>query len=110
MPEHIFIKKRQRRRGRHFLTTKVILRLMVASLLTLGGFIYFIGDPTTTLCENGCESQHSLMAWIAGFFMIFAGIIALAGLTGALFAFLRWTRGSGDSAFAHLMDEEKNGN
>lgn len=107
MAERLFMKKRQRSRGNGFLTNKVIVRLIVLSALMLGGFLYFIGDPTTPLCEGGCEGPHSLMAWILGFFMIFAAIIALAGVTGALFAAFRWARRDSGGSLSELMQQDQ---
>lgn len=108
MAEHIFIKKRQqdRRRSGTLLNTRNALRLILISILTLGGFLYFIGDPTTAICEQGCESQHSLGAWTLGFFMIFAAIIAAASGIGAVFGFLRWKRSRTGQSFSALVDED----
>lgn len=108
MAENIFIKKRQRQRLKDgFVTFKLILRLIVASVLLLLGFLYFVGDPTTTLCENGCESEFSLGIWVLGFALIFGGIILLGGLVGGLVAFLRWTRGGSGGAMTSLIDKNK---
>ncbi|WP_262693732.1 hypothetical protein [Kordiimonas aquimaris] len=107
MVEHIFVKKRQHRRSGNLLNTKNAIRLIVASLLTLGGFLYFVGDPTTGLCEGGCESQHSLTAWVFGFFIVFASIIALASCIGAIFGFIRWQRSKNTRSFSSLMDESE---
>lgn len=108
MTEHIFIKKRQqqRRKSGTLLTTRNALRLIVVSILTLAGFLYFIGDPTTAICESGCESKHSLASWTLGFFMIFATIIAFASGIGAIFGFLRWQRSRNGQSFSALVEED----
>lgn len=106
MADHIFLKKRQkqrRREGRLF-TNKNILRLVFVSAVMLGGFLYFIGDPTTAICEDGCESTYSLGAWILGFFIIFGSVIGVAALFGIVFAMLKWSRSDSDSTFSSLLD------
>jgi len=112
MPEHIFIKKRQRQRKRRdgFLTTKLIVRLIIASAVLLVLFLNFIGDPTMTICENGCESEFSVSAWALGILMIFGGIIMMAGIVGAALAFLKWSRRNSGGSLAALMDEDQNDN
>lgn len=104
MAEHLFIKKRQRQRGKSLFTTKNALRLVLVSLLTWGGFLYFVGDPTIGTCVDACESEHSLGIWILGFFMIFAGVILFASIIGGIFAFLRWQRGGNENSFSSLME------
>lgn len=94
MTDRLFMKKRQRSRSRDFFTLKNIFRIMLVSLLVFAGFMYFVQDPTTALCEGGCESQYSLASQILGFFFMFAAIILVAGLVGALFAYLRHSRAS----------------
>lgn len=106
MVEHIFLKKRQRRRKDGFLTAKNIFRIMLVSVLTLAGFLYFIGDPTTAICENGCESEFSPGIWMLGFLIIFGSIILLAALVGALLAIRRWADGSDSGAFSVLMNTD----
>lgn len=86
------MKKRQRARQRDLFTLKNIFRIMLVSVLVFAGFMYFVQDPTTALCEGGCESQHSLASQVLGFFFMFAGIILVAGLVGGLFAYLRHSR------------------
>ncbi len=106
MAENIFIKKRQKQRRReNFLTIKLILRLVVASVLMLLGFLYFVGDPTTSMCENGCESEFSLATWIFGFFILFAGVAVLGGLVGGLVAFLRWKRRDSIGTLTAMMED-----
>ena len=107
MVEHIFVKKRQRRRTGNLLNTKNAIRLVVISLLTLGGFLYFVGDPTTRLCDGGCESTHSLTSWVLGFVIMFAAIIAVASCIGAIFGFIRWQRSKSTRSFSSLIDENE---
>ncbi len=110
MPEHIFIKKRQQQRKRRdgFLTTKLIVRLIVVSVVLLVLFLNFVGDPTVTICENGCESEFSFGTWVLGFVMIFGGIIMMAGIAGALFALLKWSRRNSGGSLAALMNDDHN--
>ncbi len=107
MPEHIFIKKRQRQRKRRdgFLTTKLIVRLIIVSLVLLALFLNFVGDPTVTICENGCESEFSFGTWALSFFLIFSGIILVAGVVGALIAFLKWSRRNSGGSLTALMSD-----
>lgn len=112
MPEHIFIKKRQRHRKRRdgFLTTKVIVRLIIVSAVLLALFLNFIGDPTVSICEEGCESKFSFGTWVLGFIMIFGAVIGLAGIVGALIATLKWSRRNSSGALTALMDEGDSNN
>lgn len=71
-----------------------IFRIMLVSLLVFAGFIYYVGDPTTALCDGGCESQQSLTGQVLGFFLMFLGVIAGAAVVGALFAYIRRSRAS----------------
>lgn len=109
MAEHLFIKKRQRQRKRRdgFLTTKIIVRLIIVSAVLLALFLNFIGDPTVSICEDGCESQFSISTWVLGFFMIFGTVIGLAGIVGALVATLKWSRRDSGGSLAALMNEEQ---
>lgn len=105
MSESLFIKKRQRDRRKHsFLTIKLILRLVVSSVLLWLGFMYFVGDPTTSVCENGCESEFGFNTWALAIVMIFGGIILIAGLAGALIALIRRNRAS--SSLSVFLDEK----
>lgn len=107
MSENLFIKKRQRdRRKQNFLTVKLILRLVVASVLLWLGFLYFVGDPTTAICENGCEGEFSLGTWIAAAAMVFGAVVVVGGLTGALIAFLR--SGRSNSSLSVLISDDQN--
>ena len=110
MSENIFIKKRQRQRKRRdgFLTTKIIVRLILVSVVLLVLFLNFVGDPTVTICENGCESEFTIGTWVLGFFMIFGGIILMAGVVGALLAFLKWSRRNSGGSLAALMNDDQN--
>lgn len=112
MAEHIFIKKRQRHRKRRdgFLTTKIIVRLIIISAVLLVLFLNFIGDPTVAICEDGCESQFSFSAWALGFFMIFGAVIGAAGIVGALIATLKWSRRNSSGSLSALMNEDENNN
>lgn len=110
MPDHIFIKKRQRQRKKRdgFLTTKLIIRLIIVSAVLLVLFLNFIGDPTVTICENGCESEFSFSTWALGILMIFGGVIMIAGIVGALLAFLKWSRRNSGGSLSALMDDDQN--
>jgi hypothetical protein len=114
MVDHIFLKKRQKQRRREgsLFTNKNILRLIAVSAVMLGGFLYFIGDPTTAICENGCENTHSVGTWVLGFLIIFGTIIGVAALFGSLLAIVKWSRGGSQSSFASLLDapEDKTDN
>ncbi len=107
MSDNIFIKKRQRHRKRRdgFLTTKIIIRLIVVSVVLLVLFLNFVGDPTVTICENGCESDFTIGTWALGLAMIFGGIILIAGVVGAGFAVLKWSRGGSGSSLADMMED-----
>lgn len=111
MSDNIFIKKRQRQRKKRdgFLTTKIILRLIIVSVVLLLLFLNFVGDPTVTICENGCDSEFSIGTWALGLAMIFGAIILMAGLVGAGFAVLKWSRGNSGSSFADIMDDDQSG-
>ena len=108
MAEHLFIKKRQRQRKRRdgFLTTKIIVRLIIVSAVLLALFLNFIGDPTISICDEGCESQFSFGTWVLGFLMIFGAVIGLAGIVGALIAALKWSRRNSSGSLAALMNDE----
>ncbi len=78
----------------------------MASVLLWLGFMYFVGDPTTGVCENGCESEFSFKTWALAITMIFGGIILVGGLTGALIALMRRNRDS--SSLSVFLDEKDN--
>lgn len=61
-------------------------------------------------CEGVCESIHSLKAWVFGFLIIFAVVIAAGTLVGGLVAFLKWSRGSRGTLSTLTRDEEKSDN
>lgn len=106
MAEKLFIKKRQKDRRKHtFMTVKLILRLVVASVLLMLGVLYFFGDTGSDACVNGCEGQYSLTTWVLAFLMIFGVVIVLGGLTGALIAYMRRNRSSG--SLTSLISEER---
>ena len=71
-------------------------------------FLNFVGDPTVTICENGCDSEFSLSTWVLGFAIIFGGIIVMAGVAGALLALLKWSRRNSGGSLAALMNEDHN--
>lgn len=109
MAENVFIKKRQKeRRKQTFLTVKLILRLVVASVLMWLGFVYFVGDTSEGQCVGGgCEAEYSLATYaIAGLLMLLA-VIALGALVGSLVSYLRRSRSDGNfSAFVETPDDQ----
>lgn len=105
MAENVFIKKRQKeRRKQTFLTVKLILRLVVASVLMWLGFIYFVGDTSEGQCVGGaCEAEYTLATYaIAGLIMLLA-VMALGALVGSLISYMRRSR-SADS-FSKFVDQ-----
>lgn len=104
MAENVFIKKRQKeRRKQTFLTVKLILRLVVASVLMWLGFVYFVGDTSEGQCVGGgCEAEYSLATYaIAGLLMLLA-VIVLGAAVGALISYLR--RGRSSEGFSSYLD------
>ena len=107
MSENVFIKKRQKeRRKQSFLTVKLILRLVVASVLMWLGFLYFVGDTSDGQCVGGgCEAEYSLATYaLAGLIMLVA-VIALGALVGSLIGYLRRSRSTGN--FSSFVDQHK---
>ena len=108
MSENLFIKKRQKeRRKQSFLTVKLILRLVVASVLMWLGFIYFVGDTSEGQCVGGaCEAEYSLATYaIAGLIMLIV-VIALGALVGSLISYMRRRRSTGN--FSTFVDQPEN--
>ncbi len=104
MAENVFIKKRQKeRRKQTFLTVKLILRLVVASVLMWLGFVYFVGDTSEGQCVGGsCEAEYSLATYaIAGLLMLLA-VMVLGAAVGALISYLRRDRSS--EGFSSYLD------
>ncbi len=108
MSENLFIHKRQRQRAKKtaLLSTRNIFGLIAVMLAAYAAFRLWVGDPTTAICENGCESLYSLAAWVLGFFMLFAAVIAAGAVVGLLVAFLRRRTEAGESAITRMQENE----
>ncbi|WP_417464149.1 hypothetical protein [Kordiimonas sp.] len=108
MSENPFIHKRQRQRAKKtaLLSTRNIFGLIAVMLAAYAAFRLWVGDPTTAICEDGCESLYSLAAWVLGFFMLFAAVIAAGAAVGLLVAFIRRRADAGESAITRMQENE----
>ena len=108
MSDNQYIKKQQRSRRKLFLTTRHIFLIMLLSAIIYGGFYFEYGTVDDGTCEGACESLHSLWAWVFGFLIIFAVVIAAGTLVGGLVAFIKWSRGPGGTLSALTGDAPEN--
>lgn len=108
MSENPFIYKRQRQREKKtaLLSTRNIFGLIAVMLAAYAAFRLWIGDPTTAICEDGCESLYSLATWVLGFFLLFAAVIAAGAVVGLLIAFIRRRTQAGESAITGMQEAE----
>ena len=112
MSENPFIHKRQRQRAKKtaLLSTRNIFGLIAVMLAAYAAFRLWVGDPTTAICENGCESLYSLAAWVLGFFILFAAVIAAGAVVGLIIAFIRRRAEAGESAIMRMQENETSTN
>lgn len=112
MSEHIFMKKRQRRRkaATSGFTTKHIIMLVLLSLVAYVAFRLWVGNPMASLCGDDCESMYSLLGYVLGFFLLFAGIVFAGATVGVLVALVRKHRAKTETDFAaqFLANVEEN--
>lgn len=107
MSENSYIKKQQRVRNKPLLTTRNILTLVLLSLAVYAGFYFEYGIVDDGTCEGICENQYSLGAWVLGFLMIFAAVIAAGAVIGGIIAAVRWSRKQKDDTLSALLDDTK---
>ncbi len=112
MSEHIFMKKRQRRRkaATASFTTKHIIMLVLLSLVAYVAFRLWVGNPMASLCGDDCEDMYSLLGYVLGFFLLFAGIVTAGAAGGVLVALIRKHRAKTETDFAahFLTNVEEN--
>ena len=106
MTDNPYIKKLQRARGKAFITSRHIIMLIILSGAIYAGFYFEYGQIGDVACEGECESIHSLWAWVLGFFMIFAAVIAAAAVVGGLVAFFKWSRSGRSGPVEGLMHDK----
>ena len=102
--ENEYLAKKRRERNKTVFTKKLIYRLIIISLLLCGAFVMWAE-------QTGFEGE-SLFITTLGFFMMFAGVIALALVGALMLMVVRKLRGKPHSSFldheiSHKDDEPK---
>ena len=98
--ENEYLRKKRIERNKTFFTRKNIYRLMLMSALMCGAFVFWAG-------RTGFEGETLFVAAL-GFFMMFAGVIALAFVGALLLMLVRKLRGGRPSSFLdHDISSEK---
>lgn len=97
-----YLAKKRRERNKTFFTKKNIYRLILMSVMMCGAFVIWAE-------QTGFEGE-SLFITALGFFMMFAGIIALALVGALLLLLIRKLRGKPHSSFLdHEISPDEDG-
>lgn len=100
--ENEYLRKKRLERNKTFFTRKNTFRLIFMSLLLCGAFVIWAE-------RTGFEGER-LFITVLGFFMMFAGVIALALVGAVVLTLLKKLRGAPKSSFLdHEITDDKDG-